>query len=227
MAIQAVQAIPMLKPSSVQKTVNPILKSTGTQLSPETQGLASQQIISDIMAPAVNTTPGVTVISPSKVINNWGIPQTMTVTIKNTATTGSPVFVPIFNLNVLGNSAESGTITLTYGDGADGLLYDTIVQNTNSGKGVLFYGFNINGLFKGAQDNSTLLKANPSVQYANGFGGYQPNPIAIAGAERNTQYIAGLQTVKSMFVINAIGQFGVYVQEEGQIDLVFYTTPII
>lgn len=186
--------------------------------------LSIKQPIADLMAPA-NTDVSVTRIDTGKIATAFTIPNTITVDLVADDTVAPGTLNYIFN-NDIYNGATAG-VSQSYSDGFNGSYIAQLAKTATNGSGILIYGFNIYGYDStGAPSDSVVNSALPSMVFFNGYGQALPNPITLAGAQRNTQYKSGLLTVQFQFMLNALSQFSVVLAKSQKLQLVFFTQPI-
>lgn len=195
-------------------------------LTESTQELAARQTVADLTQ-VRNTNVSVFEADPGKVIDFTTFPKRITVTIENTNSSGGDLDVPVFNNDVY-TPLPSG-VTVNYSTGFTDKLINRLLAMLDNGRGLFVYGFNISGFTSsGTRSDIVVNESAPEVRVFNGSGtSFVPFPIEIAGAERNTQEIAGLFTIKQQIRFNFLSQFKVRVGQQEKIQLVFFTTPIL
>ena len=140
------------------------------------------------------------------------------------------------------NGSGAATLSKTYGDyKGDGTGYNSeFVINrqdidANSGRvvgsymGIKIYGFNIMFVITSGtvQDPTSLTPANVQVLKYTGIGTTaMPLPITIVRGRRNTMYLAGLLTIKTMFNFDAKTQVQFVVKPGVTATIELLTAPL-
>lgn len=167
-----------------------------------------------VMPPAVNVNlnTGVSNLSNGITYEIFTIPTSLTfTTASNGAGGGTTVTQNTFNNSILGqavttNGSATASIVNTYGDGANGLVYEQLFRSANGGRGVLILGFTIVATVGGSQSSTPFNTLSLTLNSSNGQGSLIPVNIDLTEAIRNTQFLSGTLTVSKSFYMNGIEQ---------------------
>lgn len=194
----------------------------GGKLPAPIQNLANKQILDDITAMPVNV--AVTSVNKGTVGNFMPVPESITISIKNTNDEAVDV---LFVNNGTYKPLLAG-VEITYSDGFAGKLLDRYANGLQDANGILCYGFNARGYdADGAPSDEVLNNMQLAVMYYNGVGDLAvPLPIQMAGSERNTQWKDGLLTIKTQFVLNFLSQMRAHLGAGERVQLVLNFQPI-
>ena len=160
-------------------------------------------------------------------------PSTLTKRTTSDAGVGAAVVIGFFlnedsyNLTVTDNGAGAGTVVSTYSDGWVGLGYNNLAKSSNSGRGIMCYGFSmVFTTTAGAQDSSGLANANPSYITVNNVnGGTLDIGQPLNEGIRNTQFQVGTMTVLRKFFMSAVNQISYNVPVASVVDLIVFAKP--
>lgn len=199
-------------------------KTTGAPLKPEIQTLAIEQVKTDL----TDTSRGnsaITDIGDNTVIGGMKIPKKIRIKISNANSSGS---TDISFLNNADYAALPANVTVTYSDGFGGKYLTRLMNAAGSGNGLLTYGFNVTGYdADNAKSDSVINGLEMEYRSYTGKGtSFLPDPIELAGEERNTAVQSGMLTVKSMILLNQVCQLKVNLAAGTSVEFVFSTVPI-
>ncbi len=192
---------------------------------------ATANLTQAIQSAQMQNNQGIFDISGGKEVNIFPITESIDFSAaSNNADGGAITKIYFFNNGIVPlvttNGSGANSIVNTYGDGYNGVVYDRLFASATQGQGVKVYGFNIDFLAAdGSQNPNALTTAQLSLQVQDGNGNMIPVPLKIERAKRNTQYIAGLLTVKWVGYINCLCQFSCNLPKGNTLSTSWFTTP--
>lgn len=134
-----------------------------------------------------------------------------------------------FNVTPTDNGSGANSIVPTYGDGFTGKSYNrSFAQPSVASSGLQCYGFTLQFITTngGAQNSAGLTLSNPTLLTSNGTGSNMiPQGIVLSQGARNTQYLSGVMTVSTKFVMNSVTQLTYIVPVGNTSTLTVMTSP--
>lgn len=207
-----------------QKPMISLLPSTGNGPAPQLQPNAGLQ--------PVNNNPSDSTIDVSGQFDMFPVPPAMTQVIAS-ATGGGALAInayflnePFFTTTATNNGSGAASVTNTYGDGFTGKGYNQLAAGSDGG--IKCYGFTLQyaTTATGAQNNAGLNTAAPTILVANLVGANTiPRGLVLAAGARNTQYLAGVMTVRYRFNLNTLSQFQYAIPVGNTVTLTVLTQP--
>ena len=225
------QASPLPAVSQAAKVMgmNPSVGILGgsNSLPAKTLNLAVRQGLTNMANPNIMASDAISVFNQGNIINAYTIPATIKLTV-STATGYAGAPINLFNTGIYNNATAN--VTYAYGDGAAGNLYNALFATGVGATGILCYGFNISSTLNSVASTANIQNCNLTLNLANGYGGFAPNPIDLSMFFRNTQYQSGLLTVLTQFVFNITSQYSIvlpaYAVNPSTLTFTFSTVPI-
>ena len=179
-----------------------------------------------------NNTPSDSTIDVSGQFDMFPVPPAMTQVIAS-ATGGGAAAInayflnePYFTSTPTNNGSGAASVVITYGDGFSGKGYNQLAAGSEGG--IKCYGFTLQFITTatGAQNNAGLNTAAPTILVANLVGANTiPRGLVLAAGSRNTQYLAGVMTVRYQFKLNTLCQFQYAVPVGNTATLTVLTQP--